>query len=268
MADSALMEDSNVRMTTRNGREVVLRPCESIAELDACVQLQAEAWGYESADLIPRRAFVVARHIGGQVIGAFPAGETRLVGFAMALPGVKPGGQTPYLHSHMLAVDPEWRDQGIGRQLKQYQRLEALARGLNRMEWTFDPLEGKNAFLNIHKLGVIVRRYLSNFYGVSSSRPEKSLPTDRLLAEWYLDSDRVQAVLRGEPRPVFPIEETIMIPAELSVWKAAGDLHPIQEAQQTLRLRFEEAFAGGLAVVNFRKDAGGNGNYELAVWPD
>jgi predicted GNAT superfamily acetyltransferase len=267
MTDPALMEASSVRITTRNRREVVLRPCESIAELDACVRLQADAWGYDSADLIPRRAFVVARHIGGQVIGAFPAGEARLVGFAMALPGVKPEA-IAYLHSHMLAVDREWRDQGIGQQLKQYQRIEALARGLNRMEWTFDPLEGKNAFLNIHKLGVIVRRYLANFYGVSSTRPRKSLPTDRLLAEWYLDSDRVLAILRGDPGPVFPIEETIMIPAELSVWKAAGDMHQIQEAQQAIRLRFEEAFAGGLAVVNFHKDARGNGNYELAVWPN
>ena len=164
-------------------------------------------------EIVPRRAFVVASKIGGQVIAAFDTsaagadsqGEARtLIGFAMALPGFShalPGvaeGE-PYLHSHMLAVRPEYRKQGIGRRLKLFQREEALSRGIHRMEWTFDPLEIKNASLNIARLGAIARRYEPNLYGVSSSRLQGALPTDRLYAEWWMDSDRVDPIVGGKP---------------------------------------------------------------------
>lgn len=252
---------------TRGGRKVVLRACESFEDLDACVEMQADVWGYEGNDLIPRRGFVVARHAGGQVLGAF-AEDGRLAGFAMAVAGLKGDPPRPYLHSHMLAVDPAWRNEGLGQTLKAFQREEALGRGVDRMEWTFDPLEAKNAFLNIHKLGAMVRCYLPDFYGVSSSRLQKGLPTDRLLAEWHLDSARVSRALGGESGPLPSIEESIMIPAQMTTWKATGEIARAAEVQRANRLRFERAFASGLAVVNFRKDEHGNGIYELAVWPE
>src|SRR5271170_6984019 len=180
---------------TRDGRPILIRSCQGFDEFDACVQLQIDTWGYSDGDVIPRRAFIVAQRIGGQVIGAFdvtraekPEGTAEnLIGFAMSLPGVKTGDRPddppfPYLHSHMLAVSAGYRNDGIGRQLKLFQRIEALSRGIDLMEWTFDPLEIKNSFLNIHKLGTIVRNYTSNFYGVSSSRLQGGLPTDRLHA--------------------------------------------------------------------------------------
>ena len=108
-------------------------------------------WGYSDGDLVPRRVFILADRIGGQVIGAFD-GDV-LVGFAMSLPGLRDG--RPYLHSHMLAVLPEYRNAGLGRRLKLAQRDDALARGIDLMEWTFDPLEIKNAHLNIARLGAI-----------------------------------------------------------------------------------------------------------------
>lgn len=263
-------------VTLRSGRTVVLRACERLEELDECVRLQGDVWGYEGNDMIPRRAFVVARHIGGQVVGAFEPEAGTLVGFAMALPGVKrreageSGVPEAYLHSHMLAVSPEWRDEGLGQKLKMLQREEALSRGLDRMEWTFDPLEGKNAFLNIQKLGVVVRRYLPDFYGVSSSRLQNGLPTDRLLAEWHLDSARVAGRVAGDAGPVQPItasiKERIVIPAAVSAWKAAGEMARVMELQQKNRSQFEGAFAGGLAVVSFGRDEQGNGVYELAEW--
>jgi predicted GNAT superfamily acetyltransferase len=236
------------------------------------VRLQGETWGYEGNDIIPRRVFVVARHIGGQVIGAFEPEGGRLVGFAMALPGLKEkmpgesGVPGVYLHSHMLAVEGEWRNSGLGQKLKLVQREEALSRGMDRMQWTFDPLEGKNAFLNIHRLGVVVRRYLPDFYGVSSSRLQNGLPTDRLLAEWHLDSSRVASRIAGDPQPQMPVKERIMIPAEMSDWKAAGEVARAREVQQENRKQFERAFAAGLAVVGFERDAQGNGTYELADW--
>ncbi len=273
MADEAANGGAAQRTTLRSGRQVNLRACHTFAELDACVRLQGEVWGYEGNDIIPRRAFVVARHVGGQVVGAFEPEGGRLVGFAMALPGAKArkpgqaGVPEAYLHSHMLAVEPAWRDEGLGQKLKLLQREEALSRGMDWMEWTFDPLEGKNAFLNIHRLGVIVRRYLPNFYGVSSSRLQNGLPTDRLLAEWHLNSARVAGRLRGDEGMPPLVKEHIMIPAEMSAWKAEGEVERARDVQQANQEKFERAFAAGLAVVGFRRDERGNGIYELAEWP-
>lgn len=245
---------------------IVIRPCRTFEELDACVALQSQVWGFEDADVIPRRALVVARKIGGQVIGAFD--QATLIGFAMALPGVLPGNPPGcYLHSHMLAVDPRYRNQGIGRQLKLAQREDALARHLQQMEWTFDPLEIKNSFLNIEKLGAIVRRYTPDHYGVSSSRLQAGLPTDRLHAEWWMRSSRVNAILSGGPRPIYNIEQTILIPAEIAQWKTSeATFAQAAEAQLDCRSRFQAAFARGLAVVGFKTDSRGNGIFELASW--
>jgi predicted GNAT superfamily acetyltransferase len=255
-------------IATAMGTEVVVRSCQGFEELDACVRLQIETWGYADGDVIPRRAFTVAQRIGGQAIGAFEGSQ--MVGFAISLPGVKAATAAgappmPYLHSHMLAVTPRYRNSGIGRHLKLYQREEALSRGIKLMEWTFDPLEIKNAFLNIHRLGVIVRSYSPNFYGVSSSRLQGGLPTDRLHAEWWMDSERVKAVLTGSPNHPPEIQETIVLPRALTEWKASATSVARAAAVQTEnRRRFMEGFARGLAVVGFQVDSEGNGTFELA----
>jgi predicted GNAT superfamily acetyltransferase len=265
---------------TPAGTDVVIRRCESLDELDACVELQVQTWGYNDGDVIPRRMFIVAQRIGGQVMGAFKgasgneasSSDETMVGFAMSLPGVKSGKEQgpkpmPYLHSHMLAVKSEYRNAGIGRKLKLFQRDEALARGIRLMEWTFDPLEIKNAFLNIHRLGVIVRSYTPNFYGVSSSRLQGGLPTDRLVAEWYLDSDRVSGALEGHHAAGQQIEERILVPAAIYEWKASpGGREHALAVQVENRRRFQEAFQRGLAVVGFARDAEGNGVFELGQW--
>ncbi len=196
-----------------------------------------------------------------------------MVGFAMSIPGVKPAKSGPahppksYLHSHMLAVLPHYRNSGIGRRLKLYQRLEALSRRISLMEWTFDPLEIKNSFLNIHRLGVIVRSYSPDFYGVSSSRLQAGLPTDRLHAEWWMESDRVQAILNGSPYDPPAIQETIMVPKAISDWKASS-VSQAAALQSENRQRFLSAFSRGLAVTGFGVDLEGNGTFELAPLQD
>ncbi|HEX4005990.1 MAG TPA: GNAT family N-acetyltransferase [Acidobacteriaceae bacterium] len=252
---------------TRDGQPIVLRSCQDLDELGACVDLQIQTWGYNDGDVIPRRLFIVAQRIGGQVIGAFDT-ENRMIGFAMSLPGAKPSGgagHAPrvYLHSHMLAVLPAYRNSGIGRRLKIYQRQEALSRGISLMEWTFDPLEIKNAFLNIHRLGVIVRSYSPDFYGVSSSRLQAGLPTDRLHAEWWMESARVQAILSGSPYTSPEIQETIVVPKSVIEWKASS-VSRAQAVQAENRDKFLNAFTHGLAVTGFRVDSEGNGTFELA----
>jgi predicted GNAT superfamily acetyltransferase len=260
---------------------ILIRACEGFDELEACVQLQVETWGYDATDLMPRKAFLVMEKAGGQVIGAFDtelhgAGShgdaNSMVGFALSLPGVRTNPRFPqgeplaYLHSHMLAVKDGYRNRGIGAKLKLAQREEALSRGIRLMEWTFDPLEIKNAFLNIHKLGAVVCHYRENFYGVSSSRLQGGLPTDRLLAEWYLDSDRVRRILDGRAMAVPHIEERITVPASIYEWKATErDRERALAVQLENRRRFQQAFARGLAVLGFERDAEGNGIFVLGA---
>jgi predicted GNAT superfamily acetyltransferase len=273
--------------TTPQGRSVLIRACDGFEELDACVQLQIDVWGYSDGDVIPRRVFIVTQKIGGQVMGAFDvtdgavASHQNLIGFAMALPAVRPGDRPKphpesYVHSHMLAVQPAYRNTGIGRRLKLAQRTDAIARGFQLMEWTFDPLEIKNSFLNIHRLGAVVRRYTPNFYGVSSSRLQGGLPTDRLHAEWWMQSARVEAILSGAPsspshiqQTIPEIQETISVPREINEWKSSlADQACALTVQTENRKHFQDAFARGLAVIGFRKDSDGNGIFELGLWQD
>jgi predicted GNAT superfamily acetyltransferase len=263
---------------TQSPDPILIRSCQGRDEFEACVQLEIETWGYDPADLIPNRSFLLSQKIGGQVIGAFDTSlpgtpeqgsADSLVGYAYAIPGIKPESEGAegrfYLHSHMLAVKSTHHNRGLGAKLKLFQRQEALSRGIRRMEWTFDPLEIKNAFLNIHKLRAIIRRYYPDFYGVSSSRLQGGLPTDRLVAEWYLDSPRVAAAALGQADAGYRIEERITVPASIYQWKASEeDRERAAAVQLENRGRFQQAFAQGLAVVGFERDAEGNGIYQLA----
>lgn len=190
----------SLEQVTTSPAAIKIASLHTLDQFQGCVDLQLAVWGYSDGDLIPRRMFLLADRIGGQVLGAFD-GE-KIVGFAMALPGFRAG--QPYLHSHMLAVLPEYRDLGLGRRLKLAQRDDAIARGFELMEWTFDPLEIKNAHLNIARLGAICRRYYPDFYGPSSSPLQGGLPTDRLYAEWWLRSRRVRRIL-GEAGQEAPL---------------------------------------------------------------
>jgi predicted GNAT superfamily acetyltransferase len=245
-----------------------IRSCSGRHELEACVQLQIETWGYDASEVFPRKAFLLAQKIGGQVIGAFDTEEDSqsLVGFVLSWPGVKTdaGEPRPYLHSHMLAVRESHRNRGLGTQLKLEQRRDALSRGIRSMQWTFDPLEIKNAYLNLHKLGAIACRYEVDFYGVSSSRLQGGLPTDRLVAEWQLDSPRVEAILQGPPAGRRDLEERIAVPASIYQWKAsAADRERALAVQLENRRKFQEAFSRGLAVLDFALDDEGNGVFQL-----
>lgn len=251
-------------MSTKPQDTIEIRPLTALEEFDRCVTLQLEVWGYSDGDLIPRRVFLVAQRIGGQVLGAFD-GKT-IIGFAMGLPGYRNGHS--YLHSHMLAVLPEYRNAGLGRRLKLAQRDDAIARGLDLMEWTYDPLEIKNAHLNIARLGAISRRYKPDFYGPSSSPLQGGLPTDRLYAEWWLNSPRVTGVLGGEAQPI-EVLERITVPHAIYQWKQDPQQRSLaQQLQASNRDALQMAFDRGLSVLGYDRDAEGNGTFLLGRWDD
>lgn len=255
--------ESTVSSVSETADRIRIAPVSKLEDFERCVEVQFAVWGYSDGDLVPRRVFLVASKIGGQVIGAYQ--EDLLIGFAMALPGYRDG--KPYLHSHMLAVMPDYRNAGLGRRLKLAQRDDALERGLIRMEWTFDPLEIKNAHLNIGRLGAIVRRYLPNFYGQSTSQLQAGLPTDRLVAEWWLNSQRVVDVLQYDSETkaeLLRIEDAVHVPAEIYEWKRNPDRRKLaQELQRDIRDKLQSAFSRGLAVIGFNRASNGDGSYLL-----
>jgi predicted GNAT superfamily acetyltransferase len=227
---------------------IELRQLFTLDEFQDVLRLQKEIWGFDDVELLPLRFLVVVSKVGGHVFGAYDDGE--MVGFCFAIPGVKPGGQ-PYLHSHMLGVLPKYHNAGIGRKLKLRQREEALSRAIKLIEWTFDPLELKNAFFNIERLGAIVRRYSENQYGVTASPLHGGLPTDRCIAEWWIDSPRVRGLLDGTPL-AHGAAERIEYPADIGRVRAV-DRDRARSVQQANARHFLDAFGRGLAVTGFER---------------
>jgi predicted GNAT superfamily acetyltransferase len=232
--------------------QIEIRSLTRLAEFEPVFEMQKTIWNYGESDLLPMRFFVVVAKIGGHIFGAYDGG--RLVGFCFAIPGVKPGGR-PYLHSHMLGVLPEYRNAHVGMRLKLRQKEDALARGIELVEWTFDPLELKNAYLNIAKLGAIVRTYSEDLYGSTSSPLHGSLPTDRCTAEWWL--------LR-EPSEPGATAERIAYPADIAQIRA-NDPTLARQIQQANARKFLDAFSRGLAVTGFESTAS-EGTYLLEPW--
>jgi len=235
---------------------IQVRPLTELAEFREAVRIQRIIWGFEDLELLPVRLFVVAEKVGGLVQGAFEGDD--LIGFCLAIPGIRDG--TIYLHSHMLGVLKEYRDAGAGRLLKFAQREAALARGIDLIEWTFDPLDIKNAYFNIERLGVIVRRFVPNQYGITTSPLQAGLPTDRCIAEWHLRRHR-------EAAPVLAsrVVASISVPAEIAAIKQTN-LPRAREIQQRVAAEFLEHFSHNLAVTGFERSPAA-GAYLLSPWP-
>lgn len=248
--------------TTSAKPDIAIRPLQNIEEMRAAVALQQRVWGYSAADTVPDQMFVVARESGGQVLAAYD-GETP-VGFALAFAGIH--GKKPHLHSHMVGVLREYQDRGVGRLLKLAQRDDAIARGIELIEWTFDPLQLKNAHFNLGKLGAIVRRYLPNVYGRTSSPLHAGLPTDRLVAEWWLNSGHVKRVLGGNRLSSGNGAARISLPSNIRQI-CAENAARAESIQSEVREHFARQFAAGHAAVGF-EFAGDAGSYVLEPYED
>jgi len=167
---------------------VTYRDLSTLDEFAAVVELERQIWGPGYTDVVPTPILTVTVQRGGILIGAFA--DDRMIGFVWSLPGIKYGKPTQW--SHMLGVVDEFRNDGVGYQLKLLQRDRTLAMDLDLIEWTFDPLQAMNAHLNFTKLGVVVQEYEENVYGTSMSPLHQGNPTDRFVAEWNVREPHVE----------------------------------------------------------------------------
>lgn len=166
-----------------------IRDLATIEDYRACADLQEETWGKGFSERVAPAILKVAQILGGVAAGAFEP-DGRLVAFVFGMTGPRNG---PVVHwSDMLAVRPEIRDRGLGTRLKAYQRAQLLERDVRIMHWTFDPLRSLNAYLNFRKLGIVVREHVRDMYGQTDSPLHRGIGTDRFVALWDMESDRVR----------------------------------------------------------------------------
>ena len=195
---------------------VSYRDLTTLADFADVVELERLIWGPGYDDVVPTSILTITVHRGGILIGAFA--DYRMIGFVYSLPGIKHGKPTQW--SHMLGVLDEFRNDGVGYQLKLLQRERTLAMDLDLIEWTFDPLQAMNAHLNFAKLGVVVQEYEENVYGTSMSPLHQGNPTDRFVAEWRIREPHVQRRLDARTALVMRAHEL-------------GDAVPINRTQMS-----------------------------------
>lgn len=236
---------------------VEIRECVTVEEFDACVALQREAFGLPDLELSPRRHLIVARSAGGYTLGAFDG--ARLVGFVLTQVAVR-GGSEVIGYSHMMAVARDQQNRGVGARLKWAQRARALSEGRRFVRWTWDPVQSRNAHFNLNRLGCVVRRYAENYYGTDYSTvtgkfgEQLGLDSDRLIAEWELDSPRVEALARGERHEELgEPEAAVEIPPD---WGSLVREDAERARAELLRVRteFQAALARGLHCAAFRRE--------------
>ncbi|HXL79916.1 MAG TPA: hypothetical protein VN951_03490 [Pyrinomonadaceae bacterium] len=233
---------------------IQIRECTTIDEFDSCIRLQREVFGLPELEISPRRHLIVSRQAGGWTLGAFVAEQ--LVGFVHQMAAVH--ANTIFGYSHMMAVAREFQNKGVGARLKWSQRERAIDEGRNFIKWTWDPMQARNAYFNLNRLGVTVRSYAANFYGTdyaASPMPESTPPpgidSDRLFAEWHLQSARVMKLAQGAASSIAePAVSMIQIPAD---WTSLCKQDARVARQQQLRVRaeFQDAFAKGLLCGGF-----------------
>jgi predicted GNAT superfamily acetyltransferase len=237
-------------------KKLEIRECATLGDLAECVQLQRDVFALPEVELSPVRHFVVTKNAGGFTLGAYDG--DRLAGFVLSVPAVMRGERAFY--SHMTGVRQEYQSLGIGATLKWAQRERALADGVRFIKWTFEPVKARNAYFNLEKLGAVVCEYQRNFYGTDyGTAPETEgktfgLASDRLFAEWHLESDKVVALADRETwsESVEPVAEIVI----MNDWTELVERDPAAALAEQMRVRgeFEAAFADGLVGRSFRRD--------------
>jgi len=236
----------------------IIRPFASLDDHAQCEDLQREVWAGDSA--VPSHLTSTVQRHGGLTIGAFDD-DGVLLGFVMSFlaPAHHDGAARALSHhSHIAAVRNDLRGRGIGEALKRAQAVDVRNRGLNLITWTYDPLEARNARLNIGKLGAICRTFIRNCYGDMPDVLNRGLPSDRFEVEWWLDdaADAAGARAMADGRLIVPAPSArsadlhVDIPVDFQELKRL-DPAAAREIRMRTRDEFEEAFACGYAVAEF-----------------
>lgn len=264
--------------------DIKIRPINTLTDLRKCHEIQWVTWGFTDLMVFPYTQLISSAHNGGVLLGAYDGPD--LVGFVYGYLGMS--GTKLYLFSQRMGVLPQYQSQGIGMKLKLAQRDQMLRKGIDLIVWTYDPLLGKNATLNIEKLGGIVRHYARDIYGAVNNPLQVGLSTDRFLLEWELMSPRVRERIRSNkprphadewikekkyrfvnyaawegnlPRPVasdLEMEDEVLlvqIPPDLNAIKKV-DLHVARGWRESTRDIFETYFWRGYVVTGFARSTG------------
>ncbi len=268
---------------TASQSTISIRDIESIEDLRKLGPVEKQVWGLDERDVTPMTLLIALKEAGSIVVGAFD--DDALVGFALGFPSIE--NRQVGIHSHMLAVLPQYRDLNLGYKLKLAQRERALAMGLKQMSWTFDPLQSRNAYFNFAKLGVVSNRYNPDFYGQDSTSVLHQNGTDRLWLTWMLDSVRVEQRLAGRRGAEMPAGNDIVwcdrelrphqgrveaIPPDAAAFIAIpGDILEIENRDPALarewrlatRWAFMELLRAGFFVADYLRGSGNTGKYVL-----
>ncbi len=236
--------------------DIEIRECETVDQLAECVELQRDVFALPEVELSPVRHFIVTKNAGGFTLGAYS--DDRLAGFVLSVPAFVRGDHAFY--SHMTGVRSEYQGLGIGARLKWEQRLRSLAKGVKYIKWTFEPVKARNAHFNLEKLGATVIEYQPNFYGVDYTTAVQSgkkigLASDRLFAQWELQSPKVEALAAGEKFAETRVPDaTVVIKNN---WYGLVESDPAAALAEQMRIRgeFQRAFAQGLVGRSFKRDA-------------
>lgn len=231
---------------------IEIRECVSFEDLAACVQLQREVFALPDIEISPVRHLIVTKNAGGFTLGAFVDGS--LIGFVISVPAFLYGQRAVY--SHMTAVKVDFQSFGVGAKLKWAQRERALKDGIGFIKWTFQPVQSRNAFFNLEKLGAVIKHYEPNFYGTDYPDPESGLglDSDRLFAEWELGSPKALALASGQHyKEQSAVRREIVVPTN---WNqlVREDLAKAVAEQQRMKSEFMESFAEGLVCRGFIRD--------------
>ncbi len=235
--------------------KIIIRECESVEDLTECTRLQREVFALPELEVSPVRHLVVTKHAGGFTLGAFV--EDELVGFVLSVPAFF--GEEKFFYSHMTAVSNDFQSYGIGAKLKWAQRTRSLSENIKLIKWTFQPVQARNAFFNLEKLGATVRQYKPNFYGTDYSTSNNQgkkigLDSDRLFAEWNLESEKVKMLSKGENfTETDKVVRTIEIPND---WNSLLkiDAEFAKNEQMRVKGEFGNAFAENLICRSFVRD--------------
>lgn len=240
---------------------VAIRECSSIEDFKQCIELERAVWKDDDIGIMPIRLYMISKACNAPTIGAFES-SGRLVGFVHTMIALM--DKHVVYHSHLAAVVEDLRHRDIGFRMKLAQRQHAMKAGVPLIIWTFDPLQSRNAHLNINKLGAVIRRYEVNHYSEGLSAVfDSDVPSDRIFAEWWLSSPHVESVLAGKRPYVEDPSESVLIPEDINKVRSRS----VEEhLKWRIRVRedFQSALAGGLIVRGFER-ADGTSRYLLGA---